>query len=102
MAQQCTFKKIWKILLSLTFFVFDSIKLYTYLLKNSANYPKNSNIYAVKCVFINLLVADKVAVGNDKEAAVLVVAADTFVIGTDFAGEIEGTAVVAYHSHCHS
>jgi hypothetical protein len=55
-----------------------------------------------ECVFINLLVADKVAVGNYKEAAVLVVAADTSVIGTDFAGEIEGTAVVAYHSHCHS
>ena len=57
--------------------------------------------YAGKYVFNNLLVADKVAVGNEKEA-VLVVAADTFVIGTDFAGEeIEGTAVVAYHSHCH-
>ena len=72
------------------------------ILQNSANYPKNSNIYAVKCGFINLLVADKVAVGNDKEAALLVVAADTSVIGTDFAGETEGTAVVAYHSHCHS
>ena len=58
--------------------------------------------YASKKVFNNLLDADIVAVGNQKEA-VLVVAADTSVIGTDFAGEeIEGTAVVAYHSHCHS